>query len=151
MFRGPGYSFSGMSGLNTAGSKYTVIYDGTCGMCSKSVQRIRKLDKQGVFEYVPYQAPDLLKRFPQVDLKACEGELFVVTPSGELKGGPKGVAEILRACGWRVTPALMDAPGMNWLARRVYNVIAANRKSIGGTCELPAEYRPPPASGSRVG
>ncbi len=135
--------------VQTSSHPYTVIYDGTCGMCSKSVQRIQKMDRRGAFHYIPYQAPDLLTRFPQVDLKACEGELFVVTPSGELRGGPKGVAEILRVCGWPVTAALMDAPGMSWFSRRVYNLIAENRKAIGGTCELPAEYRSAPVSPDR--
>ncbi|MCW5828153.1 MAG: DUF393 domain-containing protein [Deltaproteobacteria bacterium] len=121
--------------------RWTVIYDGTCGFCTDSVRRIRRMDQQGVFDYVPYQAKDLEARFPGIDRAACENEMFVVMPSGEIRGGPRGVAEILRACGWRVTPALMDAPGMSWFARRVYNVIAANRKSIGGTCELPEEWR----------
>jgi len=125
----------------TINPRYTVIYDGTCGMCSKSVRRIRKMDRVGVFDYVPYQAPDLLARFPKLNLEACEREIFVVTPAGDIRGGPEGVAEILKACGWKVTPALMTAPGMRWFARRVYNLIAENRKAIGGTCELPPEYR----------
>ena len=52
-------------------ARATLIYDGSCGFCRRWVERVRRWDRGGRLEMVPYQAADLESRFPGVSRADC--------------------------------------------------------------------------------
>ncbi|HEY9379048.1 MAG TPA: DCC1-like thiol-disulfide oxidoreductase family protein, partial [Jiangellaceae bacterium] len=81
----------------------------------------------------------------------AQRELLWVRPSGRLDGGADAVASLLvdSEGGWRLLGRLMQLPLLDWIARGLYRVVAANRHRLpGGTpaCALPSA----PRSGSGI-
>ena len=121
----------------------TLVYDGDCGFCTSSVRWVRRL-RLGADVVIAYQDADLpsLGLTPQV----CDEKLQWVDDD-RISSGHEAVARMLLASAlpWRPLGALLLAPGVSWLAARVYDWVADHRGSLpGGTpaCALPREDRP---------
>jgi predicted DCC family thiol-disulfide oxidoreductase YuxK len=80
----------------TGGSRPVVVYDGACAFCLRQVERIRRRDRAGVFEFVPRQTAGLEQRFP----KLAEGDfntgMRLVHRDGSVSVGADAVYEIAR-------------------------------------------------------
>jgi len=116
----------------------TFVYDGDCGFCTTSVhlmQRLRMLPG----DVIPWQHADLdaLGLTSEQCMQAAQW-----VDAGEHRSGHLAFAEALRRRGpWKPLGLLLQAPGVSWLAARLYDWIAAHRMSLpGGTpaCKVPA-------------
>lgn len=108
-----------------------VIYDGTCGLCRREVQRIRRWDRNGRFDLLDLHAPDLLNRFPQLSGQDLNAGMRLMMADGRAFVGADAIAEILR-----------QLPGKSWLAwlyripiigrpaRVLYAWVARHRKRL---------------------
>lgn len=114
--------------------RYAIIYDGACAFCRRQMESIRRLDRAGVFELVPNQAPGLVDRFPQLANADLQTGLRVVLPDGSVSSGADAVYEIARRLpGRRWVAWLYRVPGLHQLARLAYKKIAQNRYRL--SCE----------------
>lgn len=112
-----------------------VIYDGNCGFCQKQIARIRRWDRNSVFEFVPSQETRLIERFPQLAEEDFNTGLRLIDPSGRVHVGADGTYQIARRLPfWRHIVWLYRVPGLTTICRAAYRWIAANRQSLGGTC-----------------
>lgn len=125
-------------------SDATLVYDGDCSFCTRSVAAIGRL-RLAEPRVVAFQHADL----PALGLTAsqCERELQWVSADGRVDGGAQGVARLLLASGppWAMLGAALRRPPLSWLAAGVYRLVAANRHRLpGGTpaCALPPAERP---------
>ena len=59
-------------------ARATLIYDGNCGFCRRWVERVRRWDRRGRLEMVPYQTVDLETRFPGVSRADCVERIHLV-------------------------------------------------------------------------
>jgi predicted DCC family thiol-disulfide oxidoreductase YuxK len=110
---------------------YTVIYDGECGYCRKQMNRMRGRDFRRQFAFVPSGAPDLIERFPQLAGEDFNLGLRMVEPDGRVHVGADAVYQVARRLsGTRWIAWVFRAPGIAWLARRVYAKIAARRHRL---------------------
>ncbi len=123
------------TGLTTAlRRRSTLVYDGHCSFCRRWVARIARRDRSGTFEFVARQTEGLIERFP----KLAEGDfntgMRLITPDDAIHVGADAAYQIVRRLRyWRRIAWLYHVPGIHWLTRSVYALIAANRKSLGGT------------------
>ena len=113
-----------------------VVYDGACAFCRQQIDRIRRWDNAGRFEYVPRQTPDLDHRFPQLKEGDFNTGMRLIDPSGNVFVGADAVYHIAKQLPrWRWCSWLYRVPGLHGLSRWVYNQVARRRLRLGQSCD----------------
>ncbi len=116
-----------------AGTRYVVIYDGHCGVCTSLTVRLRRMDTRGAFEIVASQAAGVRDRFPWILPEAYDASLQLVRKSDDKTWeGARAIEQIvgeLRA-GW-LFAWMFDIPFARSLADRFYQWFARNRGQLG--------------------
>lgn len=118
---------------DATGTRLTVIYDGHCGVCTRLVQRVARLDTHRVLEIVASQAPGVRDRFPWIPSADYDESLQVVRVSdGRTWNGAAAVEEIIRSLrtGW-VVSWLFRIPFARGVAERAYRWFADHRGELG--------------------
>jgi predicted DCC family thiol-disulfide oxidoreductase YuxK len=121
----------------------TLVYDGDCGFCTRSVRLVERLPVR--VRVVPWQDADLSALRTTED--RARHEVLWVPMRGRVRGGAAAVAQLLKHCRapWPVLGWLMDLPLLRGLAELVYRWVADHRSRLPGTtpaCQLPADQRP---------
>jgi predicted DCC family thiol-disulfide oxidoreductase YuxK len=120
-------------GSGPAGARPVILFDGVCELCNSAVGWIRARDRAGVFDYLPYQSPEVARRWPGLDPAALARALHVVAPDGRVRAGADAAPWILgRLPGWRWLAVLLALPGVRALARPAYAWVAARRRTMPG-------------------
>jgi predicted DCC family thiol-disulfide oxidoreductase YuxK len=109
----------------------TLIYDGTCPICSGTVEWIEKNEQQDAFEMVPCQSPAFAERWPALDRDECMKAMHLVLPDGEVFSGEQALPEIFtRLRRYRALALLFKLPGAETLSGILYRWFALRRYSI---------------------
>jgi predicted DCC family thiol-disulfide oxidoreductase YuxK len=121
----------------------TLVYDGDCGICTRSVEALRplRLARPTVVAWQHVELAELGLTRAQ-----CEREVQWVA-DGRAHGGAQAIARLMLASGglWVVLGALLRVPPVSWVAAGIYRLVADNRHRLpGGTpaCALPPSERP---------
>jgi predicted DCC family thiol-disulfide oxidoreductase YuxK len=122
-----------------------IIYDGDCGFCTASVNRLVRHARSHP-DYLPWQSLDLARY--GLTPEQCQKRMYYTAPDGVVRGGAGAVAATLRnsSMPWPAAGVFLSLPGVRGIAEIVYRKIAANRYRMPGasaSCALPAA---PPAS-----
>ena len=117
-----------------------MIFDGECGICTSSANAIRRWIRPDC-DIEPWQRTDIAA-FGLTETECTQAVQFV-TAERRVLSGSRAVMRMLRTAPqpWPVLGAIGDAPGVAWVADRVYRWIAANRDRLPGStpaCSLPA-------------
>jgi predicted DCC family thiol-disulfide oxidoreductase YuxK len=126
-------------GLFPAKKKYAVIFDGSCGLCKKTIAVVKSLDLLGRVEYLDAvnRWPEIQKRFPNLDQVRCLEDMHAVSSTGKVRAGfeaYRGLAWEL-PLGWVLLPVFYF-PGAASIGTIVYRMVADGRHR--GSCALPA-------------
>jgi predicted DCC family thiol-disulfide oxidoreductase YuxK len=119
----------------------TVLFDGTCNLCSNSVRFIRANDPHGRFDFEPLHSPQaavLLARFgrgpdaPASIVLVQDGRLF------ERSDAALRIAAELRfpwtlARAFLALPARYRDPVYDWIARNRYRFFGRREAALGAT------------------
>ena len=110
-----------------------LLFDGDCGVCSWSVEWVKRMDRDGRFIVEPYQTfaePELL-RFG-IRHEDCDRALQVITRRGRVYSGAFGVNYFLWCqFPWSLLVALIYAVPVLLLFELIgYRVVANNRHRI---------------------
>ena len=109
-----------------------VIYDGECRFCQWSVQRIRKLDRAGLFEYLPRQAREVDERFPLLAESDFNTGLRFIRDGVEVSVGADALYEIYRRLPvYRFFAWVYLLPVLRQIFRAGYAFVARNRHRFG--------------------
>ena len=110
----------------------TLIYDGECGFCRRSVDWLQRWDREHRIALVPFQHRARVAAF-NIPLPALAAAMHLVLPppDGRVLSGADAVPELLErlpgkgwlAWGFRI-------PGVRPIARRVYAWIARRRHCL---------------------
>jgi predicted DCC family thiol-disulfide oxidoreductase YuxK len=124
--------------LGAGRRRITILYDGDCGLCQRTIAVVRQLDLLGAVEIrnALTEWPELSRRFPGLTQDACLADMHGVTASGRVVVGfdtYRALAWVL-PLGWLLLPSLY-LPGVRPIGRRVYRAIAARRFRAG--CPVP--------------
>ena len=124
-------------------SVLTVLYDGQCGLCRASADRVRRLDRGELIELLDLHDPSVQSRFPQIDREEAMRLMQAVDPKGRVYSGVDAWARVgLSMPGWKLIAWLLLIPGIHFVADRVYAWVARNRYRwnrelcANGTCAL---------------
>ena len=112
--------------------RVTLIFDGRCGFCTRSVRLLKTLDHHDRVEAVPYQRPGTPEAHGLTPAR-CEAALQGTTPEGELYSGAAAVnAALSVALGTRLPLAFYGTPGVRQLQDLIYLLVARNRRRLPG-------------------
>ena len=120
--------------------RQVIVYDGECRFCLWSVRRIRRVDGQDQFAYLPRQAEGVEAQFPQLTGSDFNTGLRLIADGGNVYVGADAVYEIYR----RIPPfhrlaRLYRVPLLRGLFRMCYALIARYRHLSGRVmCEADA-------------
>ena len=108
----------------------TLIYDGECGFCRTSVDRLQRWDREHRLALLPFQDHARVAAFG-IPLPALAAAMHLVLPDGRVLAGADAAPEILRLLpGKRWLARAFSIPGVLPLARRVYAWIARQRRCL---------------------
>jgi len=108
----------------------TLIYDGVCGICQRSVAILQRWDREHVLRFVPFQDGAAVARFG-IALPALAAAMHLILPDGRVYSGADAVPELLRLFPRRRwLAALFWIPGVLPIARRLYAWIARRRHCL---------------------
>jgi predicted DCC family thiol-disulfide oxidoreductase YuxK len=117
-----------------------LAYDGDCGFCQTSVDRVRALAGPGI-EAVPWQF--LPAEVTTAHLERLDREVLLLRGGTVLAGGADALARYVAtspSSAYRVLGAVVRLPGVRSCARVVYRWVSRNRHRLpGGTpaCAVP--------------
>ena len=110
----------------------TLVYDGSCGLCTDAAALVRRWDRDRRIDVVPFQDEALVARFG-IALPAYAAAMHLVLPDGRVYVGADAAPPLVRMLPgrrWLAWPWVV--PGVPRLARRVYAAIAARRRCTTG-------------------
>jgi predicted DCC family thiol-disulfide oxidoreductase YuxK len=109
---------------------WTVIYDGYCPLCIRTMTQLDALDGARRLRSVDLEREwaRVEELAPGVSRERMREEMAVVTPEGKVLRGFFAAREVSRRLPalWALVPVLY-APGAEWVGTRVYAWVAANR------------------------
>lgn len=112
--------------------RWTLLFDGECRVCRRAVQGLRHLDRDGRVDPLPYQDPDVGRRFAWIPTEDLERAMHLVSPEGDAWAGAAALERLLTLLpggpGWRL---LFRVPLVRPLADRLYRWVARNRHKLG--------------------
>lgn len=120
--------------------KPVVVYDGECRFCTWSMNRIRKLDKQDQFVYLPRQAPGIETRFPKLADSDFNTGMRLIVNDDQIFVGADAVHQIYRRLPpFHLVAWLYRVPILHWVFRGGYALVAKYRHLSGRvTCDTSA-------------
>jgi predicted DCC family thiol-disulfide oxidoreductase YuxK len=113
-------------------SRYTLVYDGNCRVCTRLVNAVRTWDRRGEIEVVPSQAAGVMPRFPWIPERAFAESIQLVGPGGETWQAAAAIEQLLdvlprgRWIAW-----VFKVPFVRTLADWFYRWFARNRHHLG--------------------
>jgi predicted DCC family thiol-disulfide oxidoreductase YuxK len=115
-------------------AKATVLYDGDCGLCTRTVAVLRSLDLRGrvTFFDIWRDWPAIQARFPALPQPALAADMHVISDDGRVFKGFDGYRALMWVLplGWLALP-LLYLPGVRPVGARVYRAVADNRTTAG--------------------
>ena len=110
-----------------------LFFDGACGMCTRSVYFIKRLDRAGALQIVPFQQPGSEERLG-LDTARMYTSSWWLDATGQVYGAAEGVnAALSAALGTRLPLLFYRIPGVRQLQDAVYRWIAGHRYRFPGT------------------
>ena len=127
---------SSQSAQSDGPARAVVVYDGACPFCLRQVERMKRRDMTGSFEYVPRQTEGLEERFPQLGEGDFNVGMRLVHTDRSISVGADAVYHIARRLrGWKYLAWVYRVPVLNGLCRTAYAWIAKNRYALAKKCE----------------
>lgn len=114
----------------------TVLYDGQCRFCRSQIALLRRLDLAGCLAFTSLHDPSVAADFPELSRDDLLSQMYVVSRSGEARGGAEAVRYLSRRLPllWPAA-ALLHVPGSLPLWKSLYAFVARNRMKIAGRCD----------------
>ncbi len=125
--------------LNRKHTQLVVLFDGSCGLCRRSVTMVRMFDWLHRVHVVDFHDASVRKRWaPDTPLASLERAMHVRLPSGTFDTGFRGFRTLATQLPllWPLVP-LLFLPGMAVPGERMYNAVASRRmRCSNGVCRL---------------
>lgn len=124
------------------GAALLLIYDGWCGLCTRTADWVRSHDPRRRVAILPNQTPGLCERAGLTRAQVDEAA-WVIDRRGRRYAGAAALNRTLEELGgWRTLSALYRLPGLHQLEDTVYRWFAANRGRFSRWGAVPGCARP---------
>jgi predicted DCC family thiol-disulfide oxidoreductase YuxK len=109
--------------------RFTVLFDGGCPLCRRTVKALRTIDWLGRLQFVDgTNAAARARIAPGLTEAEILVEMFVIDARGQRHGGYAGYLQLARAVPLLWPFALLGPlPGIRFAGDRLYRFVAANR------------------------
>jgi predicted DCC family thiol-disulfide oxidoreductase YuxK len=118
----------------------SVVYDGDCGFCVRTMRLVRTVDVFSSVTCVRSEEPDVLVRFPVLRATDLLDAMWVVDETGRVDRGFFAFRRIVRRLplAWPLL-IVFYFPGASVIGPRIYAWVARNRRRFGcdSSCNLP--------------
>lgn len=123
------------------GMGWVLFFDGDCGLCSRSVRWIARLDRQARISFAPLQGRLAAEFGLSGHASLADGSMVLLREADAcLFLRSDALIELGRAAGGILSILLLLRFVPRWIRDGVYRWIAKNRRRLGGTsshCTLP--------------
>ncbi len=112
--------------------KYYLLYDGDCGICSKSAELVHKYDKNKYFEILPYQFFDFAQ-YPKLNDNIAQTTVILIKKDlSKHLTEPAAVFEILSNLSgvYKIVGLILNNSVFVFISNPIYRLIAKNRAKI---------------------
>lgn len=116
--------------------KNIILYDGECGLCSRSVQFILKHERNQKLQFTSLQSSFSKKVFSDFKLKNDFQESILFYRDGKLFSKSKAVLRIIPFLQWYFYPLLIFWLIPNFIRDFIYDLISRNRKRYFKECKI---------------
>jgi predicted DCC family thiol-disulfide oxidoreductase YuxK len=113
-----------------------VVFDGECGFCRFWIDRWRDRAGERV-EFLPYQDPEIARRFPDVTRAAFADAVHLFEPDGRVSSGARAV---FRLSAWTRRQPGDAVPSSTWT--RAYDAVPGVRALTEAAYRYVANHRP---------
>ena len=111
---------------------FTVVYDGTCKVCTRLANVLRKWDRAHTLEVVSSQTPGVVARFPWIPPRAFGEALQMIARDGTTSSGAAAIERLLDVLPkGRLISWIFRIPFARRLADKFYRWFARNRYRLG--------------------
>ena len=118
---------------DNVGMSGTLFFDGNCGMCTRAVYFIVRLNRSGELRTEPLQADGVAERLHVPEATLLDSVKWL-DASGDVYLGAEAMnAALAAAVGTRLPLTLYRLPGVRWLQDAVYRYVAGHRYRFPGT------------------
>lgn len=116
--------------------RHLLIFDGDCGFCQWSADRLMRRDSKGLFTAVSRQRCPSPPMTPELAAQLGR-EIVVWTRDEKYLGGADAVFFFMQHTGWGFVARILALPPFIWIARIGYKIVAKNRLLISKWLKLP--------------
>lgn len=120
----------------------TLLYDGTCPLCSWEKRQLMRRDKHGLLGFIDIQSPAFDARVYGVSMQALMGRLHGITQDGRMIVGVEVLIASYRAVGWwwvyiplSMLPRRLTDLAYGWFADHRYALSRRFGRWFGAVCE----------------
>ncbi|MEP7273040.1 MAG: DUF393 domain-containing protein [Acidobacteriota bacterium] len=114
-------------------NSHLLLFDGDCGICTRSAEICARIDSRNLFRIAPYRAIPEEELAPYgLSHAECAGAVQIISSSGRVYSGPFAVNYFLfKFLPWSILIVLLYAiPIFLVLEILLYRLVAANRQRI---------------------
>ncbi|MCV7399538.1 DUF393 domain-containing protein [Mycobacterium fragae] len=109
-----------------------LFFDGACGMCTRAVDSILKLNRTGDLQIEPLQGPGVAERLRIPPSQLLESNWWLDTSGAVYAGAEATNAAVSAAIGTTLPLKLYRIPGIRSLQDAVYRWVAGHRYRFPG-------------------
>ncbi len=110
-----------------------LFFDGACGMCTRSVELLDRLDHTGKLQTEPLQSPGTSQRLGISPSELLESVRWLDSSGAVYSGAEAANAAVSAAIGTRIPLIIYRIPGVGFIEEAIYRWVAANRYRFPGT------------------
>jgi predicted DCC family thiol-disulfide oxidoreductase YuxK len=110
-----------------------LLFDGACGMCTRSVELVLKLNRTGEPQAEPLQSSGAAERLGILPSRLLESVRWLDASGAVYAGAEAANAALSSAVGTRLPLRLYRIPGVRFLEDVVYRWVAGHRHRFPGT------------------
>jgi predicted DCC family thiol-disulfide oxidoreductase YuxK len=140
------FGFAGIEAGNNPAMTGILFFDGACGMCTRSVELLLRVNRTGDLQTDVLQSPGAAERLGIPPWQLLESGRWLDSSGAVYSGAEAMNAALSAAIGTRFPLALYRIPGIRHVQDAIYRWVAANRYRFPGTtpyCQShPAARRP---------
>jgi predicted DCC family thiol-disulfide oxidoreductase YuxK len=120
-----------------------LLFDGTCGICTRLARWVRARDRAGRILVLPNQTPGILARYG-LSRAAADRDAWAFDAAGRAFAGADAINRVLRSLGggWALLAGLVALPGLHRFERYAYRWIADHRRYLARLGVTPECARP---------
>ncbi|MCT7661886.1 thiol-disulfide oxidoreductase DCC family protein [Mycobacterium deserti] len=111
----------------------TLFFDGACGMCTRAMYFVLKLDRTGGLRMATLQSDDAPERLGVPASRILDAARWLDDDGDRYDGAEAMNAAVSAALGTRLPLRIYRIPGVRWLQDAVYGWVVDHRYRFPGT------------------